>query len=56
MRVLESRAANVPSNIQLLMGLERQGIDLILAAARAPRFPAGSMMTCQSEPADQLFL
>lgn len=56
MRVLEFRAANAPSNIQLLMGLERQEIDLILAAARARRFPAGSMMTYQGEPADHLLL
>ena len=56
MRVLESRAANAPSNIQLLMGLERQEIDLILAAARARRVSAGSMMTYQGEPADHLLL
>jgi len=56
MRVLESRAANPRSNIQLLMGLERQEIDLILAAARARRVSAGSMMTYQGEPADHLLL
>jgi len=56
MRVLESRAANAPSNIQLLMGLKRQEIDLILAAARARRVPARSMMTYQGEPADHLLL
>jgi CRP-like cAMP-binding protein len=58
MRPLESRATafNVRPNIDLLRGLKREDIDLILAAARARRVPAKSVMTYQGEPADSLLL
>lgn len=56
MSALESRAPNVRPNIDLLRGLRPQEADLILAAARARRVPAKSVMTYQGEPADQLLL
>jgi CRP-like cAMP-binding protein len=56
MSALESRAVNVHPNIELLRGLKRQEIDLIIAAARARRVPAKSVITYQGEPADHLLL
>ena len=56
MNALESRADSVRPNIELLRGLKRQEIDLILAAARPRRVPAKSVMTYQGEPADHLLL
>ena len=56
MRALESHAVNVHSNIELLRGLKRQEIDLIMAAARVRRVPAKSVVTYQGEPADHLLL
>ena len=58
MRALESRAiaVNARPSIDLLRGLKREEIDLILAAARARRVPAKSVMTYQGEPADSLLL
>jgi CRP/FNR family transcriptional regulator, nitrogen oxide reductase regulator len=41
---------------ELLLGLERQEIDVILAAARLRRLRASSVITHQGDPADQLFL
>ena len=56
MSALEFRAPNVRPNVELLRGLRPQEADLILAAARARRVPAKSVMTYQGEPADQLLL
>jgi CRP/FNR family transcriptional regulator len=56
MSALEIRSVNVRPDIELLKGLKRQEIDLILAAATARRFPAKSVMTYQGEPADHLLL
>jgi len=56
MSALEFRDVNVRPDIELLRGLKRQEIDLILAAAKARRFPAKSVMTCQGERADHLLL
>src|SRR5262249_27136790 len=56
MSALEFRGVNVRPDIELLRGLKRQEIDLILAAATARRFPAKSVMTYQDEPADHLLL
>ena len=56
MSSLESRAVNVRPNIQLLDGLKRQEIDLILSAARTRRVPAKSVMTYQGDRADHLLL
>ena len=56
MSSLESRAVNVRPNIQLLDGLKRQEIDLILSAARTRRVPAKSVLTYQGDRADHLLL
>ena len=56
MSVLEFRAVDIRPDIELLRGLNRQEVDLILAAARARRFSAKSVMTYQGEPADHLLL
>jgi len=56
MSALPFRAVDAPPSIELLRGLERQEIDLILAAARPRRFSAKSVMTYQGEPADHLLL
>jgi len=56
MNALEFRSDNVRTSIELLRGFRLQEIDLILAAARVRRFPAKSVMTYQSEPADHLLL
>ena len=56
MRALESRAIDVLPDVDLLRGLGRQEIDLILSAARTRRVPAGSVITSQGEPADHLLL
>jgi CRP/FNR family transcriptional regulator, nitrogen oxide reductase regulator len=55
MATLELREAYFPQ-IELLRGLERQEIDVILSAAKRCRFPAKSVMTYQGEPADHLLL
>src|SRR6516165_10794331 len=52
----ESQAVTLRPNIELLRGLKRQEIDLILGAARARRVPAKSVMTYQGEPAENLLL
>lgn len=44
------------ADIQLLRGMEKQEVDLIIAAARVLRFSAKSIITYQSKPADQLFV
>jgi CRP-like cAMP-binding protein len=56
MSALEFLAGNVRPESELLRGLKREEIDLILAAARVRRFPAKSVMTFQGEPADHLLL
>ena len=56
MTALEFRAVDAPPGTELLRGLEKQEIDLILTAARPRRFPASSVMTRQGDRADQLFL
>src|SRR5580704_3751021 len=56
MSALEFRAVDIRADIELLQGLNRQEVDLILGAARARRFPAKSVMTYQGEPADRLLL
>jgi CRP/FNR family transcriptional regulator, nitrogen oxide reductase regulator len=55
MAVLELRDAYSPQ-IELLRGLRRQEVDLILSAARRRRFHAKSVMTYQGEPSDHLLL
>jgi hypothetical protein len=56
MSALEFRAVDIRADIELLQGLNRQEVDLILAAARACRFSAKSVMTYLGEPADHLLL
>jgi CRP-like cAMP-binding protein len=56
MTASEIRAVDVPPSTELLRGLERPEIDLILAAARLRRLRASSVITRQGDPADQLFL
>jgi CRP/FNR family transcriptional regulator, nitrogen oxide reductase regulator len=56
MTALEIRAVHVPHRIELLQGLGRQEIELILAAAKRRRFSAKSVMTHQGESADHLLL
>jgi len=56
MSTLEFQTGNVCPNIELLKGLKRQEVDLILAAARVRRVPAKSVMTYQGDPADQLLV
>lgn len=55
MAALELREAYFP-HIELLRGLRRPEIDLILSAAKRRRFPAKSVMTYQGESADHLLL
>ena len=47
---------DLPADSELLRGLEPKQIDVLRAAARKGRFPANSVITYQSEPAEQLFL
>jgi len=56
MSTLEFQTGNVRPDIELLKGLKRQEVDLILAAAKVRRIPAKSVMTYQGDPADQLLL
>ena len=56
MSALEFRAVDAPPHVGLFNSLRRQEIDLILAAGRARRYPAKSVMTYQGEPADRLLL
>ncbi len=56
MAASEIRAVDVPPGTELLQGLERQEIDVILAAARLRRVHASSVITHQGDPAGQLFL
>ena len=55
MTASEIRAVDVPPGTELLRGLERQEIVVILAA-RLRRLRASSVITHQGDPADQLFL
>jgi CRP-like cAMP-binding protein len=50
------RAVDIPPNTKLLLGLEQQELDSILAAGRPRRFSAKSVIKYQGEPAEQLFL
>lgn len=50
------RVGDICADIQLLRGMEKQEVDLILAAARVLEFSAKSVITYQSKPADQLFV
>lgn len=50
------RVGDICSDIPLLRGMEKQEVDLILAAARLLRFSTKSVITYQSKPADQLFV
>lgn len=54
--MLEARAVQAPQNIELLKGLRRKEIDLILAAVKRRRFSAKTVMTYQGEAADHLLL
>lgn len=56
MSAWEFRASDAPPEIQLLRGLKPREIDLIMAAGRPRRFPFGSVMTYQGEPAKHLLL
>ncbi len=56
MTTSEIRTVDVPPNTELLRGLERPEIDVILAAARLRRIRASLVITRQGDPADQLFL
>jgi CRP-like cAMP-binding protein len=56
MSALEFRAVDAPPHVGLFNSLRRQEIDLILAAGRARRYPAKSVMTYQGEPADRLLM
>jgi CRP/FNR family transcriptional regulator, nitrogen oxide reductase regulator len=55
MAALELRDAYFPQ-IELLRGLRRQEVELILSAAKRRRFNAKSVMTYQGDPADHLLL
>lgn len=54
--MLEALSVHAPQNIELLKGLRRKEIDLILAAAKRRRFSAKTVMTYQGEAADHLLL
>jgi len=56
MSKLGLRSVDVSPKSELLRGLKKPEIDLILAAARLRRYPASSVMTRQGDKADQLFL
>ena len=56
MSALVFRAVDAPPHVGLFNSLRRQEIDLILAAGRARRYPAKSVMTYQGEPADRLLM
>jgi len=56
MATLEFRGDNAPADSELLTGLKRQEINLIVAAATLRHFSPKSVMTDQAEPADYLFL
>ena len=46
----------VTDNVELLRGLSRREMDLVLSSAKRRRFPAKSVITYQGEPADRLLL
>jgi CRP/FNR family transcriptional regulator, nitrogen oxide reductase regulator len=56
MSIVKFHSDDAPPNIVLLQGLKPDEVDLILASARRRRFSPQSIMTCQGEPADYLFL
>ena len=56
MAVLEFRAGNAPPNTELIKGLQRLEIDLVLGAAKPRQYSPKSVMTHQHERADNLFL
>jgi len=55
MTVLQLRRL-VTDNVELLRGLSRREMDLVLSSAKRRRFPAKSVITYQGEPADRLLL
>ena len=56
MAVLELRSDQAPSDVGFLRGLNREEVDLILAAGKLQRFSAKRVMTYQGEPAGRLLL
>lgn len=56
MAVVEFRAENARSKIELFRGLTDSEIDLILLAAKTRRRSAKTVITHQGEPADHLYL
>jgi CRP-like cAMP-binding protein len=50
------RDTDLPPDCELMRGLKKKEIDLILAAATLRRLPAKAVITYQAEPAEQLFL
>jgi CRP-like cAMP-binding protein len=56
MSKLVLRSVDIAPKSELLLGLKKPEIDLILAAARLRRYHASSVMTRQGDKADQLFL
>lgn len=53
---MEFHAGNAPPHTDLLEGLSRKEIDLILAEASPRRFAPNSVMTQQGQPAEHLLL
>jgi len=56
MRPLGLHTIDVPPDNELLRGLNKEEIGLILAAARSQRLSAKSVIMYQSQPADRLWL
>ena len=54
--MIEFRAANSPSNADILWGMKPKEIDLILAAARPRRFSEKSVMTRQGDSSDYFLM
>lgn len=53
---LAAGAVDLPPNAEFLRGIDQRELHLILAAARRRRFPRGSVITHQGDPAEQLLL
>jgi CRP/FNR family transcriptional regulator, nitrogen oxide reductase regulator len=53
---VEPRDLNLRHGLEWLEGLDRREIEIVLAAAKARRFPAKSIMTPQGSLADQFLL
>ena len=56
MALLEFRAGNAPPNTELIKGLQRREIDVVLSAAKPRQYSPKSVMTHQRERADHFFL